>query len=628
MKRILRAMLICGAVLMLATPAHGAADHVRLSGSGRCQTAVAAAEELKATLGVERFDAIIIASGNNFADALAGSYLAAVKSAPILLYQNTSSVYLNLRAICTHLVPEGTVYLLGGTSAVPEDMEAAVRQAGFTVKRLSGAGRCETNLAILAEAGIAAGQEILVSTAYNFADSLSASATGKPILLLNTKTGALTSDQIRFLSGLSGSKLTILGGTGAVGAEWETLLGRYGEVTRLSGRGREETSALIAGTYFPHTDTVLLAASGNFPDGLSGGPVAYAKGAPLLLTRAGREAAAAAYVSEHEPTEAYVLGGKSALSDEVVRRVLEPGTPSDFWNDVFPMPSASEIAAYTNPTNSRGPYIAGWLDIDRTDRFVEYAIDFKADYLPEGTYCCVAQWRMDLSSLEKQYSNVHTEYSSVHAYAGFQNTSNRGKVSLMSFWDIYGTDANGMVHTFRPKVVYPENGEGSFGGEGTGAQCFVPYEWEAGRWYRMLLQTSKSQETGNTQVQQWVCDLSTGVWTHLCTYDTGLKDSCFMGPVAVFLENYSKPVAGEIRSLELKNVRIHREGDAHWTAIKKSYLGPNGGLPKYSGSYAFGTEADRFWMITSGVGGDWYGNGKGQKGGNFTVSTAETGKPY
>ena len=42
-------------------------------------------QELKEVLGVEKFETIIIASGANFADALAGSYLATVKSAPILL---------------------------------------------------------------------------------------------------------------------------------------------------------------------------------------------------------------------------------------------------------------------------------------------------------------------------------------------------------------------------------------------------------------------------------------------------------------------------------------------------------------------------------------------------------------
>jgi len=33
-------------------------------------------------------------------------------------------------------------------------------------------------------------------------------------------------------------------------------------------------------------------------------------------------------------------------------------------------------------------------------------------------------------------------------------------------------------------------------------------------------------------------------------------------------------------------------------------------------------------MITSGVGGDWYGNGKGQAEKTYTISNNATGSPY
>ena len=43
------------------------------------------AEQLKANLGVEKFQTIVVACGTDFADALSGSYLASVKNAPILI---------------------------------------------------------------------------------------------------------------------------------------------------------------------------------------------------------------------------------------------------------------------------------------------------------------------------------------------------------------------------------------------------------------------------------------------------------------------------------------------------------------------------------------------------------------
>lgn len=283
----------------------------RIYGSGRCETAIAAAEELKAALGVESFDTIILASGNDFADALSGSYLAAAKGAPILLYR-ANSMELNLNYIAKNLTEGGTVYILGGSAAVPAEVEEVL--AGYHVVRLAGNTRFDTNLAILEEAGVG-DREILICTGQNFADSLSASATGLPILMVNNITGALTDNQIAFLEKLNGNALTIIGGTGAVSAELETALGAYGDVGRIFGNSREYTSVLVAQTYFDNPDCVLLAYSRNFPDGLCGGPLAYALGAPLILTNSGMETAATEYVAENGVRKGAALGGTAALTD-------------------------------------------------------------------------------------------------------------------------------------------------------------------------------------------------------------------------------------------------------------------------------------------------------------------------
>ncbi len=292
----------------------------RLSGKGRCETAILAADTLKNTLGVEKFDAIIIASGSNFADALAGSYLAAQKDAPILLYQK-SAINLNKNYILENLSDDGVVYLLGGTAAVPETMEDAL--AGVTVKRLSGKTRFDTNLKILTEAGVTSGQEILVCTGHNFADSLSASATGLPILMVDSKKNVLTDGQKEFLETNSGSKITIIGGSGAVSDTLAAQLIHYGSVSRLSGKTRYETSTLIAEKYFDSVDTVVLAYAKNFPDGLCGGPVAHAMGAPMVLTAEKSETAAAAYVAANPVSTGYILGGTAALSDGTVNKIFQ-----------------------------------------------------------------------------------------------------------------------------------------------------------------------------------------------------------------------------------------------------------------------------------------------------------------
>ena len=291
----------------------------RLSGADRCATAYAAADALKDLLGVEKFDNIIIASGSNFADALAGSYLAKVKNAPILLYMYKSEQQ-NVSYIAENLAPGGTVYILGGPAAVPERVDSQLK--GYTVKRLAGNTRYDTNLEILEEAGVN-GEEILVATGRNFADSLSASATGLPILLVDSNK-SLSDAQKAYLAAHSDSAYTILGGTAAVSekmaAAIESAVGKKPD--RVYGERREDTSVLIAQRYFDAPQTVLVAYSRNFPDGLCGGPVAYAAGAPLLLTRAGAESIAAEYIKAENIQAGAVLGGPAALSHATAEKVF------------------------------------------------------------------------------------------------------------------------------------------------------------------------------------------------------------------------------------------------------------------------------------------------------------------
>ncbi len=320
----------------------GLPSHVtRLAGSNRWATSLLVADEMKANLDVEKFDAIIIASGNGFADALAGSYLSTVKSAPILLSWGNGGKfeYLdtdNIDYIKENLAEGGTVYLLGGTSAVPELYETEL--SDYEVKRLGGKDRFETNLMILEEAGVAEGSEILVCTSTNFADSLSASATGKPILLVFNESGKLYGDQPDFLAGLENCTFTVIGGESAVSEDLAAAIGAYGEVTRLAGGNRFETSVLVAEKYFEAPETAVLAYAWNYPDGLCGGALAYTLDAPLILTMTKYEAEAAAYSEAVGLTAGIVLGGEGLISDASARMIFPVREPQEQkFYDIYPI---------------------------------------------------------------------------------------------------------------------------------------------------------------------------------------------------------------------------------------------------------------------------------------------------
>ena len=185
----------------------------------------------------------------------------------------------------------------------------------------SGSNRYETNLTILTEAGVT-DEDMLICSGTGFADSLSASAVGKPIMLVGD---SLTPAQKTFLGKTKKRTNYIIGGTGAVCQQVENQLNDYGLVDRVSGSNRYTTSTEVASKFFPSDECpgMVLAYGLNFPDGLAGGPLAMMANAPLVLVSSGDTAAAAEYAEKTNITEAVVLGGPGLISDKAVKIIIE-----------------------------------------------------------------------------------------------------------------------------------------------------------------------------------------------------------------------------------------------------------------------------------------------------------------
>ncbi|MBQ6663173.1 MAG: cell wall-binding repeat-containing protein, partial [Firmicutes bacterium] len=289
----------------------------RLAGGNRYETSFKIADDLYWSNG--KFDSVIVAYGQNFPDALAGGYLAYEMNAPILLSEpaKESSV---LSYIKSHAAKDATIFILGGTGVISSQFEANLWNNGYEVERLGGADRFETNLQILKAVEVE-GQELLVSDGYGFADSLSGSAVGKPILIVNKNKG-LSAEQKAWLYQSGISRIYILGGTGSVSNAIQNQLQFYAPVKRLGGANRHETSALIAKQFFPKAKTVTIAFSGNFPDGLSGAPIALRAKAPMLLVSETGYKDARGYVSSCGANACYVIGGTGSISDQTVGYVM------------------------------------------------------------------------------------------------------------------------------------------------------------------------------------------------------------------------------------------------------------------------------------------------------------------
>ena len=71
----LGSLLVVLCLLLAVAPirAESISVFTRISGENRFETAFRTADEMKRVLGVNQFQAIVVASGTNFADALSGS---------------------------------------------------------------------------------------------------------------------------------------------------------------------------------------------------------------------------------------------------------------------------------------------------------------------------------------------------------------------------------------------------------------------------------------------------------------------------------------------------------------------------------------------------------------------------
>lgn len=292
---------------------------LRLAGPDRYETAIKIADAYKKELGKDKFNTIVVANGDNYPDALSGAYLAKAKNAPLLLV-NRNNTEKTIKYIEENLRPGNStiVYLLGESDVVPETVRLRLKKT-FNVKRLAGEDRFATNLAILKEARVD-NQEILVCSGYGFADSLSASATGRPILLVGK---TLTSEQIEYLKSIRSRNYTLIGDNGPVSNAVETSLKNLGTTARIYGDDRYETSVAVAKHFFKNPEAVVIGYGDNFPDGLCGGILAEKRKAPLLLINPRNTGFARQYVKDNSIKGSIVLGDEILISDTIINSITQ-----------------------------------------------------------------------------------------------------------------------------------------------------------------------------------------------------------------------------------------------------------------------------------------------------------------
>ncbi|GAA1770055.1 cell wall-binding repeat-containing protein [Agromyces humatus] len=211
-----------------------------------------------------------------------------------------------------------TVRVTGSLSEYPTitRTSAATPRVSFESNaRLAGGDRFGTSAAISRGAFAPRVPVVYIANGLNFPDALSgapvAATKGGPVLL--TGSTYLPWTVIDELERLEPQRIVVLGGTGAISDILLNTLKPYtsGSVTRLAGGDRFATSAAISKASFSAGVPVAYVANGlNFPDALSGAPVAGIQGGPVLLARATSiPASVATELKRLKPKRIVVLGG-------------------------------------------------------------------------------------------------------------------------------------------------------------------------------------------------------------------------------------------------------------------------------------------------------------------------------
>lgn len=195
----------------------------RIAGETRFQTAVAIAAEL----GPETPSAYLAEGANpdpnrGFPDPLSAAPLAAYLGRPILLTNQSELPGATVAALDDLIVTE--TIIVGGPDAVSDDIVATLEAEGHGPRRLAGANRYETSVAVGNEgvtSGMAAAR-LWLATGLNWPDALTAgpavAALGQTFLLvdgndlnLSPATGEALADRSEVLRGI-----TLVGGTSAI----------------------------------------------------------------------------------------------------------------------------------------------------------------------------------------------------------------------------------------------------------------------------------------------------------------------------------------------------------------------------------------------------------------------------
>lgn len=280
---------------------------------------------------------VVLARNDVFADALAGSPLAADDSC--VLYTTggeTAPLDPATRTEIDRVLPDGgRVRIMGGTLAVSAAVQDELTAADYVVERFAGPTRFETAEAIARRVveERPGTTEAMLAYGFNFPDAVTGGAYGAeaavPILL--TDTASLHPAAGRVLTDLNITTTSVLGGTTVIS---DAAANAAPGPRRIAGDNRMATAVAVATTLWPEAfdgaidDVVItnIERADGWALTLAAAPLSARNDAPQMgVGAASYPNETQAYLQGLEPraTTAFIIGGTEFVSDDIATAVSE-----------------------------------------------------------------------------------------------------------------------------------------------------------------------------------------------------------------------------------------------------------------------------------------------------------------
>ncbi len=288
----------------------------RIAGSNRYATAV----EVSKAGWSGGAATVLLARGDDYADALAGVPLAYRLDAPILLTR--TDVLTSETAAEIERLGAARVIILGGEAAISHGVKLELEGNGFMVERIAGMNRYATAALIahrLKEEGVQF-SAAFIAVGTNFADALAASSyaavLGQPILLTSAK--ALSPATADAINAFGLTQTIVCGGEAAVSKDVVDMLPNP---LRIAGVNRYATAVALAEVFLlPETKQISIATGLNFPDAIAGGVLAAKMNHGVLLVRGDRsepDPVVQDILADRQISAVTLFGGSGAISDDM-----------------------------------------------------------------------------------------------------------------------------------------------------------------------------------------------------------------------------------------------------------------------------------------------------------------------